>query len=100
MASEIAVLRTHRTSTSNRPSSPAQHLDSTVRALDAARDLIVAVRLCEKALSRARSEVDEKSYSLVSRMSQHLYCVAELAKQLQHKVDQCAEERVAFWKGR
>ena len=80
--------------------SPARHLGSTVRAVDAARDLIVALRLCDKALDSARGEVDEEGYAMVSRMSQHLYCMSELAKQLQQQVDKCAQERVAFWKHR
>jgi len=80
-----------------KPASPARHLDATVRAVDAARDLLVALRLCEKALNRMRGEVDDEGYPMVSRMSQHLYCVGELAKQLQRHVDLCAQERVAFW---
>ena len=80
-----------------KPASPARHLDSTVRAVDAARDLVVALRLCDKALNSARGEVDEQAYALVTRMSQHLYCVSELAKQLQQEVERCAAERVAFW---
>lgn len=77
--------------------SPARHFDSTVRAVDAVRDLIVALHLCEKALNRVRSEVDDEAYPLVSKMSEHLYCVRELAKQLQRQVDLCAQERAAFW---
>jgi hypothetical protein len=80
-----------------KPASPARHLDSTVRAVDAARDLIVALRLCEKVLNRARGEVDEEGQAMVSKMSQHLYCAGELAKQLQRHVDLLAQERVAFW---
>ena len=80
-----------------KPASPARHLDSTVRAVDATRDLIVSLRLCEKALNCARGEVDEEAYALVTKMSQHLYCVGELAKQLRQQVDRCAQERVAFW---
>jgi hypothetical protein len=82
------------------PVSRARHLDSTVRALEAARDLIVALRLCEKSLAGAREEVDEEAYALVSRMSQHLYCVGELARLLQAQVNRCAEERAEFWKPR
>ncbi len=80
------------------PTSPARHLDSTVRVLDATRDLIVALHLCDKALNRARSEVDENGYPMVSKMSQHLFCMSELAKQLQQQVEECAQDRVAFWK--
>ena len=83
-----------------KPASPARHLDSTIRAVDAARDLFVALRLCEKALNRVRGEVDDEAYPLVSKMSEHLYCVGELAKQLQRQIDQCAQERVAFWNRR
>ncbi|HEX9397040.1 MAG TPA: hypothetical protein VF943_09935 [Burkholderiales bacterium] len=72
-------------------------LNSDVRALDVSRDLIIALRMCEKVLHRARNEVDESSLALVARMSQHLYCMSELAKQVQQQqVDKCTPEGVAF----
>ena len=85
---------------SEKTASPARHMASTVRALDATRDLIVALRLCHKALNCARGEVDENAYELVTRLSQHLYCMSALATQMKEGVDRCAQERVAFWNGR
>jgi hypothetical protein len=85
---------------SGQAESPARHMASTVRALDATRDLIIALRLCHKALNRARGEVDENAYELVTRMAQHLYCMSALATQMKEGVDRCAQERAAFWNGR
>lgn len=76
------------------------HLDSTMRALAASRDLIVALRMCDKAMHRVRNEVNDQAASLASRMSEHLYCVNQLAKQLRQEIEQCAEERMRFWNRR
>ena len=87
----------------SRPSGPArrpQHLDATARALEASRDLLVLMRMCDKAMRRMRDEATDNAFNLASRMSQHLYCMSELAKQLQQEVDKTAEARMAFWNKR
>ncbi|HEX9395416.1 MAG TPA: hypothetical protein VF943_01635 [Burkholderiales bacterium] len=85
------------------PASPGRrivHLDSTRRALEASRDILVLMCMCNKAMARIRNEVNEPASTLASKMSQHLYCVDELAKQLRREIELLADDRLSFWERR
>jgi hypothetical protein len=75
----------------------ARHSATTLRALDASREIVDLLKSCEKAVFQAKVNVDKDALEIVARISQSLAAVSELAELLHDRVNQSAHERSGFW---
>jgi hypothetical protein len=74
-----------------------RHSAATVRALNTSRELITLLKNCEAALRCAKADVDEKTFDIVERISQHVGIAGELAELMNEKVRLSVQERSGYW---
>jgi ElaB/YqjD/DUF883 family membrane-anchored ribosome-binding protein len=66
--------------------------DNTVRALDAANDVVELMRLTHSALHRAHNETYGEAHELAARLSHQLHSLRQTAEILRRAIEKQARE--------